>query len=200
MIFDFEKRDRIVRRGSNKNLLLIEVFNTGVNWLQPISVDLVDISKGGKLISVTKNNASTYFAYTGKLTDKVNGLQWNINRWYDSEVGKWVSEYPIEFRSRDINLYRYTRNLFVSYHDFLGLTDPGACQDKCVVGERTNIEQVSFTLRKLHGLSPEARDAGMEAAQNALLLTFIAEIGQTSVTCTSMNIAATLADGITFFD
>jgi hypothetical protein len=28
MICDFKKRDRIVRRGSNKNLLLIEVFNT----------------------------------------------------------------------------------------------------------------------------------------------------------------------------
>jgi hypothetical protein len=48
MIFDFEKRDRVVRKGSNKNLLLVEVFNTGVNWLQPVSVDIDDISKGVK--------------------------------------------------------------------------------------------------------------------------------------------------------
>jgi hypothetical protein len=48
MIFDFEKSGHIARRGSRKNLMLIEVFNTGVNWLQPVSIDIADISKGIK--------------------------------------------------------------------------------------------------------------------------------------------------------
>jgi hypothetical protein len=48
MIFDFEKRDRIVKKGSRKNLMLIEVFNSGVNWLQPVSIDIADMSKGIK--------------------------------------------------------------------------------------------------------------------------------------------------------
>jgi hypothetical protein len=48
MIFDFENRDRIILPNSRKNLLLIEVFNTGVNWLQPISININDISKGVK--------------------------------------------------------------------------------------------------------------------------------------------------------
>jgi hypothetical protein len=48
MIFDFENRECPVIPFSNKNILLIEVFNTGVNWLQPVSIDNDGISKGVK--------------------------------------------------------------------------------------------------------------------------------------------------------
>jgi RHS repeat-associated protein len=75
----------------------------------------------GKLVSETKNTALTYFAYTGKLTDKSSNLQWNINRWYDSNVGRWVSEDPIGFRGRDVNLVRYIKNLSSSMIDSFGL-------------------------------------------------------------------------------
>jgi RHS repeat-associated protein len=70
----------------------------------------LDYNSFGKLISVTKNTDSIYFAYTGKLTDKVSDLQWNINRWYDADVGKWMSEDPIGFRGKDMNLSRYSMN------------------------------------------------------------------------------------------
>jgi hypothetical protein len=37
-------------------------------------------------------------------------LQWNINRWYDSNVGRWLSEDAIGFESKDTNLLRYVHN------------------------------------------------------------------------------------------
>jgi uncharacterized protein RhaS with RHS repeats len=48
-------------------------------------------------------------------------LQWNINRWYDSNVGRWVSEDPIGFREKDLNLYRYSKNIVSTFIDIAGL-------------------------------------------------------------------------------
>ena len=50
------------------------------------------------------------FGYTGKLTDPATGLQSNLRRWYDSEVGRWASEDPIGFAEDDANLSRYVGN------------------------------------------------------------------------------------------
>ena len=50
------------------------------------------------------------FGYTGKLSDPATGLQNNLHRWYDAEVGRWVSEDPIGFAAGDANLARYGGN------------------------------------------------------------------------------------------
>jgi RHS repeat-associated protein len=81
----------------------------------------LDYNSFGKLISVTKNTDPTFFAYTGKLTDKSSDLQWNINRWYDSNVRRWMSDDPIGFRGHDNNLYRYVSNDFLNNMDQNGL-------------------------------------------------------------------------------
>ncbi|MDR2641945.1 MAG: hypothetical protein LBC74_04050, partial [Planctomycetaceae bacterium] len=60
--------------------------------------------------------------YTGKLTDKSSDLQWNINRWYDSDIGRWVSEDPIGFDGDDRNLFRYIKN-FLQSIDPIGLAN-----------------------------------------------------------------------------
>ena len=77
----------------------------------------------GVLVSKSSATATdnTMFAYTGKWTDPVSGLQWNINRWYDALTGKWVSEDPIGFGGGDVNLYRYVGNLAISDTDRSGL-------------------------------------------------------------------------------
>ncbi|MDR2172452.1 MAG: RHS repeat-associated core domain-containing protein, partial [Planctomycetaceae bacterium] len=74
----------------------------------------------GKLISETKND-QLLFAYTGKLTDKSSDLQWNINRWYDSNAGRWVNEDPIMFEGKTFNLYDYVANNPMYYIDSWGL-------------------------------------------------------------------------------
>ncbi|MDR1480114.1 MAG: hypothetical protein LBJ00_14355, partial [Planctomycetaceae bacterium] len=73
-------------------------------------VAYLEYNSFGKLISEIKSDLP-FFAYTGKLTDKASDLQWNINRWYDSNVGKWVSEDPIGFKGSDANLYCYVHKL-----------------------------------------------------------------------------------------
>jgi hypothetical protein len=37
-------------------------------------------------------------------------LQNNLNRWYDSSTGRWISQNPIGFAAGDANLYRYVGN------------------------------------------------------------------------------------------
>ncbi|MDR2440942.1 MAG: RHS repeat-associated core domain-containing protein [Planctomycetaceae bacterium] len=73
----------------------------------------------GQLLSKT-GNTDCVFKYTGKMTDEVTGLQWNINRWYDAKVGRWISEDPIRFLGGDFNLYRYVKNLLLIYLDPFG--------------------------------------------------------------------------------
>ena len=53
--------------------------------------------------------------------DDGTDLQWNINRWYDAQVGRWLSEDPIQFRGKDSNLFRYCANSPVLYVDLNGL-------------------------------------------------------------------------------
>jgi RHS repeat-associated protein len=83
--------------------------------------DHLDYNSFGKLISETKNLDSTFFAYTGKLIDKSNDLQWNINRWYDFNVGRWMSEDPIGYNAEDVNIYRYVNNIPLLLIDTHGL-------------------------------------------------------------------------------
>jgi RHS repeat-associated protein len=88
------------------------------------------INAKGKMISHLEYNAfgalqnatgdKVLFRYTGKMFDDATGLQWNINRWYDANVGRWISEDPIEFRGRDANLARYVKNISVQNIDLYG--------------------------------------------------------------------------------
>jgi RHS repeat-associated protein len=107
-----------------------ELICYGVNWTLCDHLNTIrDIIKSdgtvvshleynafGKLISETKKDPF-FFGYTGKLFDKVSDLQWNINRWYDSNIGKWMSEDPIGFNGCDNNLYRYVGNVLLNLID-----------------------------------------------------------------------------------
>jgi RHS repeat-associated protein len=50
------------------------------------------------------------FGYTGRPFDEATGLQNNLNRWYDSWVGTWISEDPIGLAGGDANVYQYVGN------------------------------------------------------------------------------------------
>ena len=63
----------------------------------------------GKVTKQTDKSLSA-FGYTGKFFDNQTQLQWNVNRWYDAEVGRWISEDPIGFSGRDTHLLRYVFN------------------------------------------------------------------------------------------
>ncbi len=63
----------------------------------------------GNRIAVT-GAVDHLFAFTGRALDGSTGLQNNLNRWYDAELGRWVSQDPIGFAAGDANLYRYVAN------------------------------------------------------------------------------------------
>ncbi|MDR2704947.1 MAG: hypothetical protein LBC02_04130, partial [Planctomycetaceae bacterium] len=114
------KQDELIC--DNNNWMLGDHLNTIRDIVQSDSnvVDHLEYNSFGKLISETENDL-LFFAYTGKLTDKSSELQWNINRWYDSNIGRWVIEYLIGFEGGDMNLYRHVDNSVVLYTDLFGL-------------------------------------------------------------------------------
>jgi RHS repeat-associated protein len=84
-----------------------------------------DYNAFGKRLPPAQDSLS--FAYTGKLTDAITELQWNINRWYDANIGSWLSSDPIGFHSNDANLYRYVQNMSMMNKDPNGfITDNDA--------------------------------------------------------------------------
>ena len=52
----------------------------------------------------------TRYGYTGRERDELTGLYYYRARWYDAQVGRFISEDPIGFNGRDVNLYVYVRN------------------------------------------------------------------------------------------
>jgi len=110
----------------------------------------------GNIISCTDSAGQAIenpvlFAYTGKSFDVDTHLQNNINRWYDSAVGRWHSTDPIGFYGNDTNLYRYSGNRVPLLYDPMGLepppfyTDPGlqiAQKNRETLDERIRQQQL----------------------------------------------------------
>jgi RHS repeat-associated protein len=65
-------------------------------------------------------NAFRFVGGAGGYTDDATGLVQFWNRWYDPQVGKWVSEDPIRQRG-GVNLYGYVGNGPTEMVDFEGL-------------------------------------------------------------------------------
>jgi RHS repeat-associated protein len=82
-------------------------------------VSHLEYSSFGELLKVS--GTKPRFRYTGKLTDDVTLLQWNINRWFNAKVGKWISDDPMGFTVNDVNLIRYVMNSPITSVDPLGL-------------------------------------------------------------------------------
>ena len=79
----------------------------------------------GVLTDETANAVDCIFGYTGKMFDEVTELQNNVNRWYNPELGKWLSEDPIGFDGMDANLYCYVGNAVITLVDVNGLECSG---------------------------------------------------------------------------
>jgi RHS repeat-associated protein len=65
-------------------------------------------------------NAFRFVGGAGGYTDDATGLVQFWNRWYDPQVGKWVSEDPIR-QAGGVNLYGYVGNRPALYYDSTGL-------------------------------------------------------------------------------
>jgi RHS repeat-associated protein len=66
-------------------------------------------------------NLNTRYQFTGREFDNFSGLQYSRTRWYDGNLGRFISEDPIGFRGGDVNLYGYVWNNSQSLVDPTGL-------------------------------------------------------------------------------
>jgi RHS repeat-associated protein len=62
------------------------------------------------------------FGYTGKYYDQATGLQWNLNRWYNPTLQRWMNQDPSGLEA-DSNPYRYCGNGPTDATDPTGLFD-----------------------------------------------------------------------------
>ena len=65
----------------------------------------------------TTTNLSTRYQYTGREKDEFTGLHYYRARWYDANLGRFISEDPIGFAGGDVNLFAYVGNNPLNYKD-----------------------------------------------------------------------------------
>jgi RHS repeat-associated protein len=66
----------------------------------------------------------TRYLYTGRDYDVATKLEYNRERWYDANSGRWLTQDPIGFDAGDANLYRYAGN------DPTNVTDPSGLYEQ----------------------------------------------------------------------
>jgi RHS repeat-associated protein len=69
------------------------------------------------------------FGYTGRELDTETGLYYYRARYYDSGLGRFISEDPVGFSAGDTNLYRYVNNNPTNWTDPTGTTISGWLDD-----------------------------------------------------------------------
>ena len=75
----------------------------------------------GEITAQTDPTVNHRFAFTGREWDEDAGLYYYRARWYDPELGRFLSEDPIGFEAGDANLQRYVANVPTGYVDPNGL-------------------------------------------------------------------------------
>ena len=64
----------------------------------------------GKITTQTDSTKQPYFGYAGRDTQSLGDLTYNRNRFYDTNLGRFISQDPMSFGAGDANLYRYVGN------------------------------------------------------------------------------------------
>jgi RHS repeat-associated protein len=119
--------------GTNIDQVLADETPTSMVWAladhQGTVRDLID--NGGNVVEHLSydsfgNLTSTptfdfRYGYTGRERDDETGLEYYRARYYDSAVGRFISEDPIGFDAGDTNIYRYVGNNAVNAIDPSGL-------------------------------------------------------------------------------
>lgn len=71
----------------------------------------------GRVKSQSNPSVEFRFGYTGREQDTETGLDYYRARYYDAEVGRFISEDPIGFNAGDTNIYRYVGNSPTNFTD-----------------------------------------------------------------------------------
>lgn len=80
----------------------------------------------GKVRSQTNSSVGFRFGFTGRELDSETGNYYYNSRYYDPQVGRFISEDTVGFGGGDANLYRYVGNSPTNYTDPSGELIPTA--------------------------------------------------------------------------
>jgi RHS repeat-associated protein len=75
----------------------------------------------GNLVGETDGSVDSRYAFTGREFDEETGLYYYRARYYNGELGRFISEDPVGFESETENLYGYVENSPTNKIDPLGL-------------------------------------------------------------------------------
>jgi RHS repeat-associated protein len=107
--------------------------------------------------NATNANLPTRYQFTGREYDNFTGLQYSRARWYDANLGRFISEDPIGFAGGDINLYGYVRNRPNRFRDPKGLQIPEEIEFEEIENEEPFEEELregyKRQIERLYGFS-----------------------------------------------
>jgi RHS repeat-associated protein len=84
-------------------------------------VDKRTFDSFGRILSETNPSVSFRYGYTGRERDLESGLDYYRARYYDPQVGRFISVDPAGFGAGDTNLYRYVGNNSTNATDPTGM-------------------------------------------------------------------------------
>jgi RHS repeat-associated protein len=110
----------------------------------------------GEIAEETRDSVENPFSFTAREMDKETGLMYYRARYYDPQLGRFLSEDPIGFAGGQMNLYGYVLNSPVSIVDPLGLLPPDwlNAEDRQSVQNTVNVvTNNTFTQQQLDALT-----------------------------------------------
>ena len=125
--------------------------------------------------NATKASFPSRYQFTGREYDGFSGFYYYRARWYDSRSGRFISEDPIGFKGRNVNLYGYVNNGPLNRRDPTGLVDMGwgsptgppapyshlRSNDPCECKSSPGTFQIGFAASGVLGVVPLTGSAGL---------------------------------------
>ena len=109
-----------VQTGSSVNYFLTDHLGS-TNGLANSSGSVTSSTNYDSFGNATNTSFPTRYQYTGREFDSFTGLHYYRNRWYDAQLGRFISEDPIGFAGGDTNLFAYAWNNTQNWTDPSGL-------------------------------------------------------------------------------
>jgi RHS repeat-associated protein len=108
------------RQDGSDNYFLADHLGSTVG-LADSSGNVTDLNSYDSFGNPTNTGFSSRYQFTGREYDSFTGLQFSRARFYDPNLGRFISEDPIGFYAGDVNLYGYVKNQSLQFRDPSGL-------------------------------------------------------------------------------
>ena len=118
---------------------------TGLTDSNGVVTESASYDSFGRTVS---SNLTTRYQYTGREADEYTGLMFYRARFYDPQIGRFISEDPIGFRG-GINWYSYVENNPIQKRDPFGLESIPALQSNMPKKDNCNADSCRRDMEKM---------------------------------------------------